>query len=92
MRYSGTQLTSGWMVELDGIRDRFQFKYATTDTDFRDMWAESTHIGYGVPNDDDEIEVFEIDPEQKDNFDPEAFSPFWQCMAVKVPNERFATA
>jgi hypothetical protein len=88
----GSELTSGWFIEFDDNRAQSGlFRYATTSA-FADTWAQATHVLYGVPNDDDEIEVFEFAEDEKDAIDPTGTSPFWSGRIVRIPEERYTIA
>lgn len=80
-------LTTGYRVKFDDNRSESGlFRYANTDLTFRDDWAETTHIAYGVGS---SIEVFAIIPEEKDSIDPDGSSVYWSARIAKLPNERF---
>jgi hypothetical protein len=64
------------------------FRHAATDLSFRDTWAETTHIGYGVPA-TSQIEVYALVDDEKDSIDPDASSVYWSARIVKIPNERY---
>jgi len=85
----GSELTSGFLVQFDENRSESGlFQYASSQA-FEDTWAQSTHVAYGVPDDDDLIEVFEFVEGEKDTINPDGFSPFWSGRIRKVENERY---
>jgi hypothetical protein len=86
----GSELTEGWFIDFDENRSESGlFSYATTDEDFRDDWAQVTHVAYGVPDDDDEIEIYAFAENEKDTIDPTGTSPFFSGRIVKEANERY---
>jgi hypothetical protein len=86
----GSELTSGYRVEFDDNRSLSGLlRYASTDLAFRNTWAASTHLGYGVPA-SSKIEVYEFSAEEpKDSIDPDGKSVYWSGRIIKVPNERY---
>src|SRR5262245_34518864 len=65
--FSGTEITSGHRVVFDHDRSESGLlRIATVDASFRDTWAESTHVGYGVPDEAEKIEVFGFIEGEKD--------------------------
>lgn len=90
-RYSSlVELTTGHRVKFDDSRaESGLFRYATTDLTFRDTWAQTSHIGYGVPDDDTKIEVYSFADGEKDTIDPDGSSVYWAGRIVKVKNERY---
>jgi|GEM_PF-6177589 len=84
------QLEDGFFIEFNEFRGDFTFTYADADPSFRDAFARSTHIGYGVPDADGDIEVFEFSKTLGvDIVDPNGTSPFWKAGVSKVESERF---
>ncbi len=83
------EVTVGWQVKFNEYRGQMAFRVATIDDDFADDIAQASYIGYGVPDDDDEIEVFSIDPDRRDVIAPTGSSVYWKVYAAKVANERF---
>jgi len=76
------ELTAGYRVK-DGV-----FTWADTEIDdVRDDWAATTHIAYGVPDDDDEIEVYGLD--EKTTVDPDGSDVYWRANLIRLENERF---
>ncbi len=82
------EVTSGYWVRWSDFRGQMQFRYAGT-TDVDDDFAIATHLAYGVPNGNDEIEVFEIDAESRDMVSPDGASPFRKYYANKLRHERY---
>ena len=80
----GSELTTGVFIEADDNRsESVLFRYANSG-DFRDTWAQATHVFYGTGS---SLEVYEFDG--KDSIDPTGTSPFWSGRMVRVPNERY---
>lgn len=85
------ELTSGVRIQFDNNRaESGLFRYAVADIDsFRDTWAETSHVAYGVPNDDDEIEVYAFADGEKDRIDPDVSSVYFAGRIVRQPKERY---
>lgn len=76
------EITAGFRVK-DGV-----FTWADTEIeDVRDDWTAATHIAYGVPNEDDEIEVYGM--EEKTTVDPDGSDVYWRCDLDRLENERY---
>lgn len=95
-RYTSiAELTEGWRVKFDDNRaDSGLLRCAVVDIDsFRDSWAECSLVAYGVPNDDDEIEIYEFASSdagvEKDKIDPDGSSVYFAGRIVRLPQERF---
>ena len=82
------EITSGWFVAYNKYREQTGFQFATTEASFADYFAAHSHVGYGVPNSDDEIDVFEI-KEERDKIPPTSSQPSWKCFGVRAGSERF---
>lgn len=90
---SNAELTTGYRIKFDDNRSESGlFRHATTDLAFRDTWAETTAIGYGVPA-SSQVEVYQFAQgeggEEKDSIDPDGSSIYWSGRIVKLRNERY---
>lgn len=85
------ELTSGFFAEYGekGLREDIYLDCAETDEDFQDDWARATHVGYGVPDCNNDVFVYAFDAEQKDRTGPDALSPTYKAFLARVPNERY---
>jgi len=83
------ELVGGYLVEYGQLRDDLFLAYVTLDEDFTDIWSQATHIGYGVPDNSNQVFVYEIQPDQKERVTPDFSSHEWKCFAVRVPKERY---
>ena len=83
------ELTSGWFIEFSEYRVLFKLLYATLDEAFSDEIAQTTFVAYGVPDADNQMEVFAIDPERRDVIPPTGSTPFWKIYVDKEPKKRF---
>jgi hypothetical protein len=86
------EVENGFFSVWNAYREQTQFEFATTDETFADDFAQATHIGYGVPDDDGEIEVFEISADARDRITPDGVSPFFKAFAGKDGAERFTVS
>lgn len=82
------ELTSGWFIEFNEYRGQFKLLYATLDTAAGDKIAQTSFIAYGVPDADDQLEVFSIDPSRRDVIPPVGTNSQWKVYVDKT-NERF---
>jgi hypothetical protein len=83
------ELTTGYQIKYGQIRDDLYLFYSTTD-DMSNIWAEMSFIAYGVPDDSNEMFVYEIQPEQKERVSPDIRSHEWKAFAVRKTNERYS--
>ncbi len=84
-----TEVTESWFVNYNDYREQMQFEIATTDADFLDYAAQASFIGYGVPDDDEKIEVYVIPDDARDKVPPTGPSPTWKLFGVREANERY---
>lgn len=87
--FQSTEVENGYYSEWSDWREATVFSFATTEDDFADIFAAATHIGYGVPDADGEIEVFAFVEDQIDKVMPDGTSPFYKGYARKDAKERF---
>lgn len=82
------ELTDGFYADWSEFRQAMRFSYAT-DADVDDETAAVSHIGYGVPDGENRLEVFAIDDPARDIIPPSNGDWFWKFYATKVRNERY---
>lgn len=80
---------TGYRFEYNGFRQMMVFFYATLLPEFPDLLARSTHMAAGVPNQDGQVDVYEIDPSRRDVVPPTADDPNWKLFLLRQPTERF---
>jgi len=83
------ELTTGWKLRFSEFRGQPVLDYADTGTGFADEIAQASFIACGVPDGDDKIDVFSIDPERRDVVPPTVTNIFWKVYMVRMPEERF---
>lgn len=83
------ELTGANFCKYGRTRDEITLLISTTNTDFRDTFAQATHIGYGVPDSDGDIYVYEMQPDGRDGTPADGQAPFYKSLAYRVPRERF---
>lgn len=83
------KLETGWFCKFDKFRDSFILSVATEDINFNDLQAQSSFVGYGMPDSASEIDVYEISQEARDRIPPNETSPSWKFLIERMPNERF---
>ena len=81
------ELTTGFYVKPDKLRNAI-FLYLSTIEEIEDKWTQATHIGYGVPL-SNEIFVFEIQIDQKDEFLPDASNSDYKAFAIRSGKDRY---
>lgn len=84
-----SELVSGWFLEFSEYRGQFKLLMATSDNSFADLISQTSFIGYGVPDLDSQIEVFQIMEANRDIIPPVGTNPNWKVYCEKLPNERF---
>jgi hypothetical protein len=77
------EVTSGFFYDRD--QSKFDFAPLLTDTTFHDHFTSANYIAYGAGA---TIQVFEIDPEQKDETKYDAASPFYMAVVTRT-KERY---
>lgn len=87
------EITSGWRARFNEYRGQMGIRMATTADGFNDVIGQTSHFAYGVPQETEpgvfKIEVFAIDPEQRDITPPADRSYLWKIYGTKLRNERF---
>lgn len=83
------EVQDGFFSEWSNYREATVFSFATTDDTFADSFSQATHIGYGVPDSQNEVEVFVFVADQIDKVVPDGTSPFYKGFARKDGKERF---
>lgn len=84
------EITTDCLVRWNTYREQMQFKLANNDASRLDQIAQASHIGHGVPNEANEIEVFAISNDQRDRIPPMGTSIFWKLFGVRNPKRPFA--
>lgn len=64
------------------------FMWASND-DWLDRVSAVSHIGFGVPDTDERIDIYEVIPESRDWIAPNAANLVWKLYGQKVRHERF---
>lgn len=83
------ELVNSRWARFSEYRGQYQFQYATNDESFKDKFAQMTHIAFGVPDADNQIEVFVKDPTQNDVISPVGSNLIWKAYVSKVETERY---
>lgn len=78
-----------WFVGYSKVREQEQFELAIDDDTIVDDAAQTSYIGYGVPDGDSKIDVYPIRDEARDKTAPVDTSPTWKFFGVREPKERF---
>lgn len=84
------EVTSGYLTQFDEFRETMLFKIAIEDSvNFSDKLAQTSYIGFGVPNVSGQIEVYYISPEARDRVAPNAKDVHWKLYATRKPEMRY---
>lgn len=85
------EVTSGFYAEYGDreLREDIFLDCADVDEDFPDDWAVATHVAWGIPDCDNRVFVYAMDPEQKDRTHPDGASPTYKAFLTRVQNERY---
>lgn len=83
------EITNGWSVKFNEYRGQMKFRFAVVENTFADLIAQTSHIGYGVADGADQIDIYAIDPERRDVIPPTVSSPLWKVYGSREPIERF---
>lgn len=83
------EMIGGWTFEYDGFRQQMVFEQATLDPTWPDGLAISSHVAVGVPDADEMIDIYEIDPERRDVVPETTDDPTWKLFVIREANERF---
>lgn len=83
------ELESGWFTYFHDYRAQMVLKYSTTSTEFANQIARSSFVAYGTPNSQGFIDVYMIDPEQRDVIPPSTQNAFWKVYMTRVAKRRY---
>jgi hypothetical protein len=83
------QPLTGWFVSWDKFRESMVFRYATADTAFADILAQSSYLAYGLPDGDGAVDIYEISPDKRDKVPPSETNPSWKIFVIRFDEERF---
>jgi hypothetical protein len=82
------ELKAGYVVKHGQRRNAIYLSHIT-ENNMSDIWTESSFIAYGIPDSDNEMVVYEIQP-RKEKVLPDVRSHEWKVLAIKVENERYS--
>ena len=91
------ELTSAYFVEYglsrsasaEVLREDIFLDCTDTDDDFLDAWANSSHVAYGVPDAQNEVYIYEMSPDQKDQTTADGLAPTYKAFCTRLANERY---
>lgn len=83
------EIVSGWIAKSTDYRNEKEFEIAITNTSFNDLISQGSYLGYGVPDTDNQIDIYQISTEQRDETKEDGFRPTWKNFAVRDGKERF---
>ncbi len=82
------EVTSGWLVTWNDFRAQMVAKVSTADPDFKDLVERCSHFAYGTPI-NDKMDVFTIDPDQRDVTPPSGNNSDWKIYGTRMGASRF---
>lgn len=83
------ELTAGWYFRWNEYRQQMRLAVATLDAGFTDAAAQTTLFGIGVPDADNQIDVYQTDDDRRDRVSPNGANPYWKFYVLRVKEERF---
>jgi hypothetical protein len=92
------ELTGGYVVEygisargyISGdLREDIFVDCTDTDDDFLDAWISSSHVAFGVPDAQNEVYIYEMTPDQKDQTTADGLAPTYKAFCTRLANERY---
>lgn len=83
------ELTAGWKLRFSEFRGQPVLDYADTAGTFADKIAQASFIACGIPDEDDKIDIYSIDPDRRDVVPPTVTNIFWKVYMVRMPEERY---
>lgn len=86
------EITTGWYCKWNEFRERMTFRLASTSSGLADQIAQTSYIGYGVPNASEQVDVFSISFEQRDRVPPNASSVYWKLYGVRQKELRYTVS
>lgn len=84
------EIEAGWYFRWNEFRQQMRLAVATLDENFADLAAQATLFGVGVPDSDDQIEVYATDDDRRDRVPPNGANPYWKFYLLRVDNDRYA--
>jgi hypothetical protein len=84
------EITSGFWSRWSSYREQSVFMWADASGEWLDKVAQTSHIGFGVPDADAKIDVFAISPDQRDRLAPSGANLIWKLYGIRAAAERFA--
>lgn len=82
------EVEAGWLVTWNEFRAQMVAKISTVDPTFRDLLERVSYFAYGVPV-NDELDVYEINPDQRDITEPSANNSDWKIYGTRTGASRF---
>lgn len=73
----------------DPNREQSLFMWASASAEWPDRVAQMSHVGFGVPDGEGKIDVFVINPDQRDRIGPSGGSVLWKLFGSREPSLRF---
>lgn len=84
------EVTKGFLVIYDKYREQMFFNVAIADeSGFMNFLAQTSYLGFGVPDTDNNIEVYAISFDARDRVAPNAKDVFWSLFATRKPEIRY---
>ena len=83
------EIPNGFWSRWSTFREQTVFQWADTATEWMDRVAVTSHVGFGAPDADDQIDLYEISSDQRDRVVPSGGNLLWKLYGTRVTRERF---
>ena len=83
------EITDGHWSRWDTFREQTTFIWASSDAEWTDLVAQTSHVGFGVLDDLGQIDVFVISPDQRDRVPPSGGNLLWKLYGSRDGTLRF---
>lgn len=83
------EVLTGYWSRWSEYRQASVFMWASNTPEWNDRVATATHIGFGVPNENGQIDVFEIQETSNDQTPPSGGNLIWKAYGQRMPEQRF---
>ncbi|MEO5859175.1 MAG: hypothetical protein ABIR33_09530 [Pyrinomonadaceae bacterium] len=86
---SVAEITVPFWSKWNSFREQTRFMWADEAAEWTDLVAQSSHVGYGVPDTDSLIHAYVISYDARDRVEPNAANLFWKLYGTREPDETF---
>lgn len=83
------EITADFWSRWSTYREQTVFMWASNAPEWVDRVAKTTHVGFGIPDTDGDVQVFEISSDQRDRLAPTGANLLWKLYGVRQIPLRF---